>query len=145
MGGIEPDYDHFGKCLMPLLGERSGELRQAVFCEGGRLRREEQCTERANNPTLDPQSLYWPRQMAQTSEGIDHGKAAMCRTGRYKYIKRFYEPDQLFDLQRDPGEIWDVIADPDYAGILHDLERRMLDWYMETCDVVPRAIDERNF
>ena len=69
----------------------------------------------------------------------------MCRTGRYKYIKRFYEPDQLFDLQSDPGETRDVIADPDYAEILHGLERRMLDWYMETCDVVPRAIDERDF
>jgi arylsulfatase A-like enzyme len=145
LSGIVPDYDHFGRSLLPLLADEDGEHRDAVFCEGGRLFHEEQCTEIANNPTLDRKSLYWPRQYAQVNNGIDHGKAAMCRTGRHKYVRRLFEPDQLFDLQIDPRETNDVAHDPAYAAILHDMERRMLDWYMETCDVVPRAIDERSF
>lgn len=145
LAGIDPGYDHFGRSLLPLLADAGLEGRDAAFCEGGRLLREEHCSEKANNPTLDPTSLYWPRQYAQVLGGTDHGKAAMCRTATHKYVKRFYEHDQLFDLVADPEERRNVIAEPAYAEILHDLERRMLHWYMETADVVPHEIDERNF
>jgi arylsulfatase A-like enzyme len=143
--GIAPDYDQFGRSLVPLLVDANADGRDAVFCEGGRLLHEAHCSESANNPTLDTTSLYWPRQFAQVRGGTDHGKAAMCRTGGHKYVKRYYEQDQLFDLTKDPGETHDVIDDPAYADVLHSLERRMLHWYMETADVVPRDIDERGF
>jgi ribokinase len=41
------------------VGGNGEDSRDAVFCEGGRLEHEEQCTERANNPNLDPDSLYF--------------------------------------------------------------------------------------
>jgi len=141
---IEPGYSHFGRSLRPVLVDDLGEWRDAVFCEGGRLVGEAQCTEAANNPTLNPKSQYWPRQSVQMDlYGTDHGKAAMCRTNDFKYVKRFYEADQLFDLRTDPQELHNLIHDQNYAEILHQLERRLLSWYMETCDVVPWSIDNR--
>lgn len=37
LAGIDPGYDRFGKSLLPLLGPGPDRLRDAVFCEGGRL------------------------------------------------------------------------------------------------------------
>ena len=45
----------------------------------------------------------------------------------------------------DPGEINNVIDDPQYASELKNLKEKMLSWYQETCDVVPLKGDERNF
>jgi len=35
------------------------------------------------------------------------------------------------------------VEDPDYDDILRELRERLLRWYMETCDVVPRETDKR--
>ena len=35
--GIEPDYTHFGKSLLPVLASERDQHRDAAFCEGGRL------------------------------------------------------------------------------------------------------------
>jgi hypothetical protein len=67
----------------------------------------------------------------------------MCRTKTHKYVHRLYEQDELYDLIRDPGEERNVIDDPDYAAILVRLKTRLIDWYMETADVVPRITDSR--
>ncbi len=140
---IDPGYSHFGRSLRAVLAG-GDDHREAVFCEGGRLVGEEQCTEAANNPELKPSSQYWPRQFAQMdTDGIAHGKAAMCRTRTHKYIRRLYEPDQLFDLTRDPHETRDVANEPAYQETLATLKERMLTWYMKTCDVVPFSIDRR--
>ena len=67
----------------------------------------------------------------------------MIRTSRYKYVKRFYELDELYDLQTDPQELDNRIDDPNLKEILQDLQNRMLDHYQETSDVVPINTDER--
>jgi len=142
--GIEPGYSHYGRSLLGVAdGTDSG--REAVFCEGGRLTEEEQCMEMANNPELDPGSLYWPRQKLQRSLGIEHGKAVMCRTRELKYVRRYYEQDELYDLVIDPGETVNVVDDPVYAGRLTNMKERLIDWYLGTCDTVPWEIDERTF
>jgi arylsulfatase A-like enzyme len=146
--GIDPEYWHFGKSLLPLVRGEADTHRDAAFCEGGRLKGERAASEyqsvmNSNNPA---ESQYWPRISLQTDlDGPYHTKAAMCRTGRYKYVKRFYDEDELYDLEKDPGEVNNVISDPGYAGILQDLKERMLTWYMETCDVIPFEWDKRNF
>ncbi|MBW2061265.1 MAG: DUF4976 domain-containing protein [Deltaproteobacteria bacterium] len=71
------------------------------------------------------------------------GKAAMCRTRTHKYVRRLYEKDELYDLERDPQELHNVIADKAYSQDLSQLKERMLSWYMETCDVVPYDTDRR--
>ncbi len=58
-------------------------------------------------------------------------------------VHRLYEKDELFDLQRDPGEQNNLIDDPAMNDVLALLRQRLLKWYMETCDVVPRQTDRR--
>jgi arylsulfatase A-like enzyme len=68
----------------------------------------------------------------------------MCRTRDFKYVRRLYEPDELYDLRRDPAELRNVAADPACAGTLAQLKERLLTWYQETCDAVPFATDRRS-
>ena len=77
------------------------------------------------------------------SEAGEHSKATMCRTRDFKYVRRLYETDELYDLRRDPGEVQNRIDDPAYSGILSELRERMLTWYQTTCDVVPYKTDVR--
>ena len=141
--GITPDYDHFGRSLTPLLTGATGEHRDAVFCEGGRLLGEEQAMEKGSDSFHDPAGLYWPRVQLQGNEDGSHSKATMCRTRNYKYVRRLYDTDELYDLREDPGELHNLIDDPAYAGILLELRERMLTWYQTTCDVVPHQTDLR--
>ena len=145
--GIDPGYDSFGKSLLPLLRGDEAEHRDVVFSEGGRCYGEIQATEieayreKGSNVPLE---LYRPRLELQISDnGPYHTKAAMCRTKTHKYVRRLYEQDELYDLVQDPLEERNVIAEPAYKDVLSALKERMLRWYMETCDVVPRATDKR--
>ena len=79
----------------------------------------------------------------QKSESGSHSKATMCRTRDYKYVRRLYETDELYDLRADPGELENRIDDPACAGTLAELRERMLTWYQTTCDVVPYETDVR--
>ena len=91
---------------------------------------------------LDTTGLYWPKQATQC-EIPAHTKAAMCRTASYKYVKRLYEDDQLFDLTNDPGETKNLIHDEDYRLEIAEHKALLSDWYMATCDVVPHQGDSR--
>ncbi|MHB9025368.1 MAG: sulfatase-like hydrolase/transferase [Armatimonadota bacterium] len=141
--GISPGHSHFGRSLLPLLAGETDDHRDAVFCEGGRLLTERHCSELASDPTVSPERLYYCRLKLQTGDGPEHTKAAMCRTKEYKYVRRFDELDELYDLRADPGETHNIIDDPDYAGILLQLKERLLTWYQGTCDVVPFDEDRR--
>jgi arylsulfatase A-like enzyme len=147
MTGIEPGYDHFGKSLLPVLAGETDVHRDAAFCEGGRRYGERQAMELQSasaHDGADALGLYSPRIRLQiTDDGPYHTKAAMCRTHTHKYIKRFYEQDELYDLKVDPLEENNVVGDAAYADVLRELRERMLHWYMETCDVVPRETDVR--
>jgi hypothetical protein len=58
-------------------------------------------------------------------------------------VPPIYEQDELYDLVKDPLEEHNVIDDPACAEALAALKERLLRWYMETCDVVPRVTDRR--
>jgi arylsulfatase A-like enzyme len=143
LAGIEPGHDHFGRSLLPLIAGEMDEHRDAVFAEGGRRHGETQCMELESVNDQDPSGLYWPRLSLQRSEGPEHTLAAMCRTRRHKYVRRLYESDELYDLAADPMELDNRIDDPALAGALAALKDRMLTWYQQTADVVPRDTDRR--
>lgn len=145
---LEPGYTRFGKSLLPILAGEADQHRDAVFCEGGRLAGERQAMELESHVTSHEfiDHPYWPRLALQaTDERMYHTKAAMCRTHEFKYVLRFYEQDELYDLRRDPDEVDNRVDDPAYAGVLAQLKERLLYWYMQTCDVVPPEPDARNF
>jgi len=141
---IDPDYDMFGQSLLPLIAGETDQHRDAVFCEGGRRVGEEQAMEKDSPSFSDPRELYFPRVQLQGREDGSHSKATMCRTDKFKYVRRLYELDELYDLEADPRELHNVINDPQYAGVLANLRERMLEWYQETSDVIPRKTDKRS-
>jgi arylsulfatase A-like enzyme len=67
----------------------------------------------------------------------------MCRTAEYKYVRRLYEQDELYDLREDPAELTNRIDDPAMAETLAALKERLLTFYLETSDVVPKDTDKR--
>ena len=141
---IDPGYDHFGKSLLPLIAGETDEHRDAVFCEGGRRLGETQAMEMESTSSIDPSGLYYPRVGLQTTDEQPwHGKAAMCRGKRYKYVRRLYEQDEFYDLENDPGELVNRINDENYRQQILELKERMLTWYQQTCDVVPQKPDRR--
>ena len=147
LAGIDCGYWHFGRSLVGTLADPNRGHRDAVFCEGGRLRGEAHASERESLSANSPLGLYSPRINLQVSEAptLPHTKAAMCRTDRFKYVRRAFEPDEFYDLARDPGETRNRIDDAACRHEVLRLQERLLTWYMETCDVVPLATDQRNF
>ena len=144
LSGITPDHTHFGKSLLPLLADDAASHRDYVFSEGGRLHSEPHCNESYyQKDIVSPEVYYYPRMKMQESQGPEHTKATMIRSRTHKYVHRLYEKDELYDLQKDPGEQYNVIDEPAYAAELMTLKQEMLRWYQETADAVPYEEDSR--
>lgn len=141
---VEPRHTHFGRSLLPLIAGGSDEHRDAVFCEGGRLPQENHTRESESLIGKGEKSHYWPRLVLQGGDGPEHGKAVMCRTSRYKYVRRISESDEFYDLQKDPGETRNEINNRVYAVEIERHRARTLQWFMETADVVPFEPDQRS-
>lgn len=139
---IAPNHTHFGHSLLPLLAGETEAHRDAVFSEGGRLDGEKESMGLASTSSGNPEGLYWPRVDLQ-KRIPEHSKAVMCRTADYKYVRRLYESDELYDLRMDPTESHNRIDDPALADVAVTLRERMLRWYLETSDVVPHGLDLR--
>jgi arylsulfatase A-like enzyme len=142
--GITPRHTHFGRSLLPVIAGETDEHRDAVFCEGGRLHGETHCMELESTSSQNPAGLYWPRMEAQRKEGPEHTKAVMCRTQEFKYVRRLYETDELYDLRNDPSESNNLIDDPALKDTVAQLKERLLTFYLETGDVVPHDADRRD-
>ena len=129
------------------MGNPDSDHRDAVFCEGGRLVGEVQASERESLSAGTALGLYSPRVALQVDESapLRHTKATMCRSDRFKYVRRAFETDELYDLLADPARTRNLIGASEYRDEELALKERMLSWYMETCDVVPLETDRRNF
>lgn len=138
MAEITLSYTQFGKSLLGAVAGNE-EHKDAVFCEGGRIHGEEHAMEKGHGP----ESPYWPRLSTQCSEGPEHTKALMCRMGKYKYIMRLYETDELYDLEKDPMEIDNLAVKDEFQNIIQQMKNRITRFYMETTDFVPNRRDKR--
>jgi len=139
LAGLADTHTHFGRSLLPLLRGETAAHRDVVFCEGGTLDEEEHTHEQRRKR----ENIYWPRISAQNADHQAHGKAVMVRTRRWKYVRRLYETDELYDLEQDPFELENRIEDPACAQVVAELRERMLDWFLATGDVVPYELDPR--
>ncbi|WP_282925630.1 sulfatase-like hydrolase/transferase [Helcococcus kunzii] len=138
LGDFELSYVQFGKSLMHCI-EGDEEHKDAVFCEGGRIHGEVQAMEIGHGP----ESPYWPRLDSQCSEGPEHTKAVMCKMGKYKYVMRLYEQDELYNLEEDPYELNNISMLHENAEIVQKMKNRITQFYMETTDYVPEGKDQR--
>lgn len=142
--GVHPSQDHFGRSLIPVLCSRKEKIRQFVCCEGGRLPGEFQCdewhTEGENGPAKG--NPYWPKKTAQLDADA-HEKGTMIFDGRYKYVHRPSGKNELYDMLEDPGERQNLFDPKASHNEVEKLRLMLLDWYQQTCDVVPRNYDNR--
>lgn len=137
--GVPAPETHFGRSLREVISGKSDEHRACVFSEGGRLPGETHCNSAAVG--ADESAPYYPRFTMQSTDACL--KATMLRTQRYKYIKRMGESDELYDLENDPKELCNLAQEPACRELIHTFRETMLDWYQETCDIVPQKPDQR--
>ena len=99
-----------------------------------------QCTESVDGRSLLPilrgQQAEWPDSVVVEFHGLMHTPYTMrtIRHGHIKYGYNFATTDELYDLKNDPHEMTNLIDDPAYAGILHDMRLRLHDWMLEMHD-----------
>ena len=142
IAGIELEHDQYGESLVPLLRGEQQELKDAVFCEGGHNRDETQAIEmKEDAPHKD--YIYYQKARIQTDDPDTVCKSAMIRTPKWKYIHRLRDTDELYDLEADPGEQHNVVDVQGNEQVQQALLERLLNWFLETGDVVPYHKDPR--
>jgi arylsulfatase A-like enzyme len=122
--GLKKPDNMDGMSFMPLLKGKQVKWRDAVFYE-----------------------YYWERNFPHTP--TVHG----VRTDRYKYIHYhgIWDLDELYDMQKDPDEMNNLINDPAHQKTVDKMNKQMFDWLEETGgmliplrrDTKWRAIDRR--
>jgi arylsulfatase A-like enzyme len=105
MAGLDTPFSMEGTSLVPVLESKVKNWRQEVFCEH-----------------------LWDNPEIPQSECI--------RTLRWKYIRYIQHPDfeELYDLQADPEEIFNLVSEDVYSSKLNELR--------EKCDFVFRPRNE---
>ena len=139
LAGVEARHDHFGRSLLPIIQGETDRHRDAVFAEGGHRPHETQSIE----PLFPEESIYHVKTRVQQEDPSTVAKAAMVRTERWKYVSRLAGGDELYDLAADPGELVNRVDDPTLTSVRGDLHERLLRWFVETSDQVPREQDPR--
>ncbi len=99
-----PD-DMDGRSFLPLLAGRKVPWRDAIFYE-----------------------YYWERNYPQTPT------VHAVRTDRYKYLHYhgIWDTDELYDLDNDPEEMFNLIDDPSHKQLIEELNKRLFNWLQET-------------
>ncbi|MVA24566.1 choline-sulfatase [Agrobacterium vitis] len=86
-----------------------------------------------------------PVLMEYAAEG-SYAPMVCIREGQWKYVHCVLDPDQLFDLERDPQELTNLAADPAYADVLADFTaKRKARWDMARFDASVRESQARRW
>ncbi|QMS85057.1 sulfatase-like hydrolase/transferase [Candidatus Xianfuyuplasma coldseepsis] len=139
----EANHPHFSKTLRPLLHNPRVFHKEYVFTEGGYDTNEPYIFE--GSPNANPRSIYYPKGLLQQTNPDSVSRFVSIRSKNYKYVKRSQDLDELYDLQKDPDELMNVIEDENYKPILTTLKEALLTWYLRTSDVSPIKKDPRHF
>ncbi|NND05862.1 MAG: sulfatase-like hydrolase/transferase [Saprospiraceae bacterium] len=72
-------------------------------------------------------------------------KIIMCRQGSIKYVYHWSseEPDELYDLQHDPGELHNLIHRSEYDSISMAMRRQIIEWARSTNHRYAKAITSK--
>ncbi len=145
LAGIEAEHDHFAYSLKPQLAGEGGDPDRAVFTEGGYARHEPHCFE--GNPDRDQFArnkyhIYYPKGQVQQQAPDSVGRTVAIRTLDYKLVYRPTGVNELYEMTTDPQELNNRYNDLSLADVQRQLERRILDWMIDTSDVTPLAEDD---
>jgi arylsulfatase A-like enzyme len=141
--GIEPGYDCQGVSLRGSLAGSEEEIHTAVFAEVGGRRAEPGFVNTEVN-AMPPRSFYGRQSQAAIPHHEAGSYAVMCRTHDYKYVRRGYtDCFELYDLKNDPGETVNLSGRPEMVEVERKMETRLLNWFMETGDILHPEPDSR--
>lgn len=141
---IDPGYTCQGRSLCGLLSGEEGELRDAVFAEAGARQGEQQFMNR-DCEKMAPDSFYGKRYHMRLPRDMAGSYGVSVRTHAHKYIYRPYTGDhELYNLERDPGELHNLSGDPAHAELEQAMSQRLLEYYAKTADVIPYEQDSRH-
>jgi choline-sulfatase len=139
LAGIQAQHTHFARSLVPQLRGNPGDPERAAFAEGGYNVYEPQCFE----VPLPPENLYFHKTQLQLDHPETVTRAAMVRTPKYKLIVRPAEGGEFYDYSQDPTESHNLYGDRSVSSAQVELERRLLQWYVNTSGVAPMDKDPR--
>jgi choline-sulfatase len=148
LAGVEAQHTHFARSLVPQLYGAAGDPDRAVFCEGGYARHEPHNFE--GKPDRDQFArntahIYYPKGQLQQSHPDSVGRTVMIHTATHKLVHRPTGICEFYDLVCDPQELDNQYGAPDQLSIQQTLERRLLDWLIQTSDVTPFEMDPRGY
>ena len=146
LAGIEARHTHFARALTPQLHGAAGDPQRAVFCEGGYAVHEPHCFEgRAAGDQFGRHAahIYYPKGRLQQTHPNSVCRNVMVRTATHKLVHRPTGVGELYDLAADPRELHNLHGALEYRDVQASLERRLLDWCVQTADVTPFDEDPR--
>ncbi len=146
LAGVPARHTHFSRSLVPELRGQRDDLGRAVYAEGGYALHEPRSFEGRwadYDIPRDPTHIYWPKGLLQQERPLSVCRATMIRTLEWKLVRRPDEVSELYDLTADPRELRNVYPEPAYRKVRERLERQLLDWLVQTSDVVPWDEDSR--
>lgn len=103
-----PEHRLEGRSLLPVLQGEAAAWRNSVYSE------------------LD---YSYRRARLITEKSPLNARAWSIRTERWYYVYWMDEPEQLFDLEADPEQFYDLGRDTGYAGVRADLRQQLLQWF----------------
>lgn len=146
LAGIECRHPNFARSLRPQLEGAPGDLRRAAYCEGGHSAVNKHCgaAHYMNGQLIRETDNFYHPSAACTR---DHPEVAepstMIETHTHKLIYRPGSDCELYDLRADPQELHNLYDAPACAEIRRTLEKRLLNWLIETSDVTPNTTHPR--
>ncbi|GKX31496.1 arylsulfatase [Vallitalea longa] len=150
LADIKAEHTNFSQSLVPQLAGSCGDKDRIVYCEGGYDKQEPHAFESFVSPCRNKNLTnenhpYYPKIMQQANEPKSVCRSVMMRTLDYKLIRRTEDINELYDLNKDPNEIYNVYEDDRYRSIRSDMENKLIDWYLKTSDTIPFNDDIRGF
>lgn len=76
--------------------------------------------------------------MCQTYGHFTTHLGRLVVTDRYKYVWNDGDMDELYDLEKDPFEMMNLINNNDYGDIIKDMKKRLTRWRQKTGDLITR-------
>ncbi|MGE5557471.1 MAG: sulfatase-like hydrolase/transferase [Bacillota bacterium] len=81
----------------------------------------------------------WRTEVVSTYNGQQFGlyTQRMLRDRRWKYIWNTTDVDELYDLERDPGELTNLIHEPEYGSLVAEMRRKLYETLLAEGDKLP--------
>ena len=87
---------------------------------------------------MRPECIYYPKMLIQQESQECVCRGTMMRKKNWKLIVRTNGENELYNLEVDAKEEKNLYYNPNYKNIVCEMKNQMLDWYLQTSDVVPR-------